>query len=116
MSSDVIFGDPFLFSVGDTNLDGKMDDFAVDGHLGVFPVADEAMLRTAVNEDVSTHGGSCRVFVCIPIAHVWANENDADGEERKVNVEWADNELEKMARAAIAMGVVNETPGSADEE
>jgi hypothetical protein len=105
----VQFGDPFLLGVNLGNLDGTMDDLAVDAHPGAWPLNDERILLEEIRESVQEHGGRTTVFLCVPIGTVWTDDegdpNDAtDAPDRVVNMDWAHTRFERMVRIANAVG------------
>lgn len=105
----VNYGDPFLLQVDDGNLSGRMtsEDY------GCFEAIDqEVNFIRQVREEVQEFGCSSHIYVCIPIARVWTDDpgdpNDStNAPNRVVVIEHASTDLERMARAAIAMGVSN---------
>jgi hypothetical protein len=106
----VMYGDSFLLSVIEGNLDNQMteSDLSMIG-----TVADEVVFRKAMLESVQEHGGGDRLYLCIPIGRAWTDDDGADDDatnapNRVVSSEWAETQIEKMVAAANAMGVSDE--------
>jgi len=106
MSREVHYGDAFLLTVTEGNLNGEMDN----NDLGMLTaLKHETNFIKSVAGDVEEYGGAELVYVCIPVARVWAiddnNEDDRDRcEPYPIAIEHADTQIERMARAAAAMG------------
>lgn len=72
MTSNVRIGDPFWFGVLGGRMDGFMDDFAVDAHIGV-----DRALEPLIEEARGScfdHGGEIYIFRCVRVAKVTRNK------------------------------------------
>lgn len=109
----VNYGDPFLLQVSEGNLNGRMgnEDY------GLFETTDqEENFFLHACDECQDYGMASTIYVCIPIGRVWTDDpgdpNDSTkAPNRVVHIDRAKTELERMARAAIAMGVSNEAKG-----
>lgn len=104
---EVRYGDAFVMSVTEGNLEGTVET----EDLGlVHQVSHERELVRHVQNEVQEYGGAQQLYICIPIARVWTDDlGDEDDSthapNRVVSTERAETDLERMARAAIAMGM-----------
>jgi hypothetical protein len=102
------YGDPFYVAVVEGNLDGKITSCDVM----TSEMDYEDALIAGIRDDVQEFGAANHLYICVPIGRIWARDYDpANWDESKhdydVVVDVAKTEIERMARAAIAMGVDN---------
>lgn len=102
------YRDPFYVAVVESNLDGEITSCDVMAS----EMDHEDALIAGIRDDVEEYGTANHLYICIPIGRVWARDYDpANWDESKhdydVVVDVADTDLERMARAAIALGVDN---------
>jgi hypothetical protein len=101
----VHYSEPFILVMYEGNLNGEMDENDLSM---VVPRTDEATAIASMCESVRDHGGAEQLYMCIPIGRVWAadfnQDDDSEGPYEDIRVDIAETQLERMARAAAAMG------------
>lgn len=107
---DVKYGDPFLVSVTEGHLDGVLRHADL---MEVGSPAHEEEFLDGMRSDAEVNGATNHLYICIPIGRVAAKMPARavdDGEDYTYDTEEevAGGEIERMMRAAIAMGVSNE--------
>jgi hypothetical protein len=105
--SDPIYGNPFLLHVVEGNLNGAIETSDFEGP---YKIGHERTFVAAAKDQVQEYGGGITLYACIPIGRVWTDDPGADDDstnapDRVVTVDMADTVIERMARAADAMGV-----------
>lgn len=100
------YGDPFLAMVTEGNLDGRMSPEDV----GLIRRVDlEADAVSYAKAEVADYGGAQQIYLCIPIGRIWtddpARDETAEWSSYHVQAELTETVFERMAAAALAMGV-----------
>jgi hypothetical protein len=98
------YGDPFYVAVTEGNLSGEITSCDVMKA----ELDHESAVIAGMVDDCREHGGAEQLYICIPIGRVWAadysNDGDSEGPYEDVRTDVAETQIERMARAAIALG------------
>lgn len=101
-------GEPFIMAVMEGNTDGTVD--VINNNMGASAVDKETSFVRGLTEDVQDHGGSMRVYLCVPIGRIWTDDdgdpdNSTNAPDRVVTVDMTEAGIERMVAIGATINI-----------